>query len=152
MKSEKIQVHLIIGKKPVINYIGKNITDDVGEWGTCTISLEIKINGDEYANSEFFDNMECAVIDLHKQLPAEIYIECCQTCKYGNYCPFGNCDNEIFCLKGFCPKNKMDVAELFTKYPDVQPNTLLYWCCDYERVSNEYYSYNNWTCAFDDKN
>jgi len=68
-----------------------------------------------YQSKSYFDSLEDSLIDLQKQLSSRINITCCQSCKYGNFCIFGNKENEIFCLIDFPPpKDKMDLAEIFS--------------------------------------
>ena len=116
----------------------------------------------EYANSKNQTSMEFAVIDLQKQLPQNIKIKCCQNFRHGNFCPYGNNDDEIFCLKNYNPVDKMDVAGIFTndviatntntvlKYP-VIPHKLLHWCEKHEFISKVYYTYNDWIYYVDER-
>ena len=105
--------------------------------------------------------MEFAIISLQKQLPDNIQIVCCQTCKHGNFCPFGDEENEIFCLIGYSPKNKSDVVDIFTANMHIEDGfadfhfprkELLDYCKKYEKINDNYYTYNDWNYHFKKNN
>lgn len=50
---------------------------------------------------------------LQKSLPSNINLECCQSCRHGNFCPYGDSDNEIFCFKDIVINSKHDVCVFF---------------------------------------
>ncbi len=93
-------------------------------------------------------NTEEAIINLQRVLPQNINIACCQSCIYGNFCPFGDCDNEVFCLKDMTPNNKNDVSDFFLRNQDSlngKSRKLLDYCTDYKPISDkECYTYNDW--------
>ena len=99
-----------------------------------------------YQSKNFFDSLEESIIDLQNQLPDNINIVCCQSCRYGNFCIFGNSDNEIFCLIDFPPPTgKLDLADIFNEHYDELPtNELTDLCEKYQRASDDYYTYNAW--------
>lgn len=76
--------------------------------------------------------------------------KCCQTCRYGNYCPFGDNEDEIFCLNGFDVKNKEDVCNL-TEFSEKgesirieRSRKLLDHCEKYKPINHKkYYTYND---------
>ena len=85
------------------------------------------------------------------ELPKNIDILCCQSCRYGNFCPFGDNDNEIYCLKGFTFKDKSDVCTWFSKsFSDWEAlakhkRPLLHYCKSYKPIrEKEFYTYNDW--------
>lgn len=74
---------------------------------------------------------------------------CCQTCRYGNYCPFGG--DVLYCMKGYKFANKMELCDLFNNFEvrdDIFDNKVRAkgFCCDEHTVINhdEYYTYNDW--------
>ena len=101
------------------------------------------INGLEYS-SENTETMEKAVLDLVQKLPKNYKIKTCQSCRHGNFCPIGDCDNEIFCVKDFEPKQKSD---LFFVTEDAnerakRSHTLFDTCSEYKAMKRGYYTYN----------
>jgi len=89
--------------------------------------------------------MESAVMGLQKQLPYGIRIICCQSCRHGNFCPYGDQENEIFCLNGYAPKDKMDVVDIFNTvgHENVLKKELLFWCDDYMAMDEGHCTYND---------
>lgn len=100
--------------------------------------------------SAFCESTDLAIVHLQKALSDNIHIACCQSCKHGNFCPFGNEDNEIFCFKDRKPNNKRDVCGYFASEDGWIDNKkrlrkLLDYCKDYKPINNdEYYTYNDW--------
>jgi len=92
--------------------------------------LGLNIGGIEYINDRDF-SPEGAVRDMQKQLPDNILIACCQTCKHGNYNPLGDYENEIYCLLSYIPREKADVVYIIATatrscQPPVTGNELLH--------------------------
>ena len=120
--------------------------------------LRLTLHGNTYVSSRLYDCMEIALIDLQKQLPKNTQIICCQSCKHGNFCPFGDQDNEIFCLKEHRPSNKRDVVNLFQDYDadyfnnkkSLPHNELSHICENYVMISDDYYTYNGWNYDIND--
>ena len=107
-----------------------------------SVTLKVIEDGIEYESHSGI--MEGAVINLQKQLPQGVQIVCCQSCRYGNFCPYGDQENEIFCLKDYASKNNKDITELFsTGYEELTRNELLFWCEDYKEIDEDYYTYNS---------
>ena len=117
------------------------------------VRLKVIINDVEYTTSPH-SFMEFSVINLQRQLPQNIKIACCQTCRHGNFCPYGDHDNEIYCLLGYIPKDKSDVVCIFSHADSkiaLPVNALLHWCEKYQEITDDYYTYNDWLCYFRDK-
>jgi len=112
--------------------------------------LKTVVDGVEYANTKEFSEIEYAIVDLQKQLPDNIQVACCLSCKYGNFCPYGNAQNEIFCLINFSPKNKVDVIDIFDSIGNENNiiKELLFWCERYQIADAAYYTYNDWMYHF----
>lgn len=102
--------------------------------------------GDHHFISKASDVTELAIKNLQKVLPKNIIIASCQSCRYGNFCPYGDNDNEVFCLKGIEIFNKNDVCEFFSLGKDVERRRhLLDFCQNYKPISpKEQYTYNDW--------
>lgn len=98
--------------------------------------------------SKTCDVIEYATVYLQKVLPSNISIACCQSCRHGNFCPYGNFDNEIFCLKDIITNDKRDVSNFFDKNNDnleLRRRKLLDFCGEYKPIfDDEYYTYNDW--------
>ena len=105
-----------------------------------------------YGNKTYYDDSVECIIDFQKGLPDNIKISCCQSCKYGNFCVYGNNENEIFCLIDFPPlKDVYDLIEIFdSKYSAIPAHELTHFCQKYQRATknNDYYSYNSWDLHF----
>jgi len=146
--NEKKSVQLIIEGKYKPCFIEKNILAYNEHEELDIIKLRVVIEGIKYNNTKEFVNMEYAIVDLQKQIPDNVQIACCQTCKHGNFCPFGDAENEIFCLINYIPKNKADVVEIFISVleseVELSKNELLFWCEKYQKNDKDYYTYNDW--------
>lgn len=98
--------------------------------------------------SEASGDTESSIVKLQKALPQNVRIACCQSCKNGNFCPYGDSDNEIFCLKDIKINNKEDVTEFFSISHDLiitRSRKLIEFCSDYEPICHtKYYTYNDW--------
>ena len=58
---------------------------------------------------ELTGNTESIFEQLSKILNEKYKIHSCYTCRFGNFCPIGDQDNEIFCVNDFEPKCKSDL-------------------------------------------
>jgi len=156
MESDKIKNHLLVDGKLQVCEALKAINGHDDEFELDIFALSLNIEGIDYLSNRNCDNMEYAIIDLQKQLPDNIQIACCQSCKHGNFCPYGDIENEIFCLFDFNPKDKMDVVEIFNyseymKSPEdggclrFPKKELLNYCEKYDKIDDDnYYTYNGW--------
>lgn len=94
------------------------------------------------------DRMEYAILYLKRQLPENIAIACCQSCRYGNFCPYGNKENEIFCFKNILVSSKEAVCRIFIENPELlegMSRSLLSICEAYAPIDEkDYYTYNSW--------
>lgn len=52
---------------------------------------------------------EEALIQLAKRLPEGWSLRSCLSCRYGHFCPVGDCDNELFCVTEFEPRSPRDL-------------------------------------------
>ena len=108
-----VQINLLIDGKLCTHDIKKIIHGYNAEEELDIFQLKLNLNNKEYLNNRVFYIMELAIIDLHEQFPNNVKIACCQTCQYGNFCPYGDCENEIFCLLNHLVKDRGDVVDLF---------------------------------------
>lgn len=103
--------------------------------------------GNQHFISKASDVTELAIKNLQKVLPKNIKIASCQSCRYGNFCPYGDQDNEVFCLKDIEIFAKKDVCGFFSLGTDVEKRRrhLLDFCQNYKQLSpKEQYTYNDW--------
>lgn len=146
MKEHTVNVHYITdGKMSVLptKILYKQIDEDEFR----NIHCKISINND-YIQSKESSSFEVAIRYLQKELPNNIRIACCQSCQHGNFNPFGDVENEIFCLKEVPLQNPDDVVnffcEQFTTYHK-RSRKLLDYCTDYKPIcAAEKYTYNDW--------
>lgn len=112
-----------------------------------SIYFEVQMN-DRQIKSKLNASMEYAIKYLQKELPNHISIACCQSCLHGNFNPFGDVENEIFCLKDKRLNNRADVVEWFSTSDlslETRRRKLLDFCSDFKHISqNEKYTYNDW--------
>ena len=146
MKIDTVNVHYIIDEKmsvlpTKISY--KQIAEDEFQ----NIHCKILINN-HYVQSKASSSFEYAIKYLQKELPNNVKIACCQSCQHGNFNPYGNLENEIFCLKEVLLQSRDDVvnffSEQFTTY-HVRSRKLHGYCTDYKPIcATEKYTYNDW--------
>jgi len=149
MSEKNNSVNLAINGSYKFCYLEKIVVGYNEEYEMDTIKLKMIIDGVEYINTKDFLDMELAIVDLQKLLPINVQITCCQSCKHGNFCPCGDNDNEIFCLINYNPSDKRDVIEILSSDKHrILPNELLYWCDKYDKINEDYYTYNDWNYYF----
>jgi hypothetical protein len=110
-----------------------------------SLYFKVIIENIEYI-SDASDTTEKAVYNLQKILLPNIRIMCCQSCIHGNFCPFGDNDDEVFCFKDKRFNNKHELCDQFgtESYP-LRSHRLLDYCDDYKPlVGNSEYVYNSW--------
>ena len=150
-------IRIIINGNYQLSYIKKSILGYNEHMKRDNIVIKISIDGIEYINTKIFTDMGDAIIDLQGQLPNNIQIACCHSCEHGNFCPYGNAGNKIYCFKNYSLQNYNDVYNIFDSWAmngfdnDMLPiNELLHWCELYKNVARDSYSYNSWINFSDD--
>lgn len=146
MKVDTLNVNYIIdGKismKPTQMFYEKLDEDEMQN-----IHFKVQLNN-QHIHSKSHSSVEYAVKYFQKALPDNMSITCCQSCRHGNFNPFGDLENEIFCLKdtSFC--NRDDVVTNFLNREQTlesRRRKLLDFCKDYKPISDdEKYTYNDW--------
>lgn len=106
-----------------------------------TINTEID---NKQIHVEGFDTEE-AIIKFANQLPKGYKLQACISCKHGNFCPFGDNDNEIFCLSDISPRDKNDVFSVLVNSNEQinRRKTLFHYCSNFSPQNSEYYTYNS---------
>lgn len=100
------------------------------------------------------DTTEDALIQLAKRLPAGWRIKSCLSCRYGHFCPTGDCDNELFCVTDFEPKKPRDLWHVTEDHEEraKRSRTLFDLCDMYMPQSNEYFTYSDYDSSMRDNN
>lgn len=80
---------------------------------------------------------------LSEKLKGKYEIYSCYTCRYGNFCIFGDQDNEIFCINDFEPKSKTDLIPVMTDKKEIEKRvrTLFHVCDSHMICCDDYYTY-----------
>lgn len=146
LKEEILLVHYIIDG--ILTEVPTNMLyEQSDEDERRSIHYEVNF-GNQHLISCSADDTEFAVKNLKRVLPTNIMIACCQSCRHGNFNPYGDYDNEIFCLKDMTYNNKMEVCEIFSEKYDLlkaRRRKLLDFCSDFMPLfDEEYYTYNDW--------
>ena len=139
----------------LVNYLNNGVLSVIPTKVCYELSIDEEIKNIHYEmiieNQRFISKTsnvtELAIKNLQKILPENIKIACCQSCRYGNFCPYGDNENEVFCLKDMRINNKNDVCDIFSLNENYKAwsRKLLDFCTNYKPISkNEYYTYNDW--------
>lgn len=92
-----------------------------------------------------------AFADLQKNLPDDVKLRCCLTCRHGNLCPAGNKAGEVFCTKDVIIKSKNDAFNHTVERDECEKRSRSYTdiCEDYAEQTKEYYTYNDYLIYLD---
>ena len=143
-------IHLVVDGDYKTACLEKTVTRHDNEANMDIVGLKVIIDGAEYMTPDNHYYMEGAVHALQKALPVNVKIACCQTCRHGNFDPFGDWDDKIYCLVNHNPNNKIDVCDIIVLDNAATDNLLpryelLHWCDKYKRINmDEHYTYNDW--------
>lgn len=127
------------------SYVKMNIICDCKEEEECTVSISIEYDGQVYFGRGYEYLGIDAFVDLQKQLPQDVFIKCCLSCKHGNQCPVGNSSNELFCTNDVEIKQPEDLW-LYTEDELERQKRLCSYakvCNDWQKQSEEYFTYND---------
>lgn len=104
---------------------------------------KVKLFVDEKLIEVSGDGTESVFRKLSKALPDGCEIYSCYTCRYGNFCPYGDQDNEIFCINDFEPKRKEDILYIFQDRAEMEKRsrTLFSVCSRFQLFGNDYWTY-----------
>ena len=91
------------------------------------------------------ETTETALILLAKELPKTWKIKSCLSCRFGHFCPVGNCDNELFCVTEFEPKEPCDLWHVTEDDEERRKRSrTLFDCCEcYKEQSKDYFTYSD---------
>lgn len=108
---------------------------------TDAVNISMELNGEKIELSH--ESTEAIFIDLVKLLKDRYEINSCFTCRFGNFCPIGDKDNEIFCINDFEPKCKKDIYFVTEDADEKEKRSrTLFGVCDrFKPCSEDYYTY-----------
>ncbi|MCM3006126.1 hypothetical protein [Priestia koreensis] len=145
MKENIIHVHYDIGESIMViptKMVYKQLEAEIH-----SVQFQLHTNH-QFIQSEACDSIEYAVKHLQKNLPVNMKVVCCQSCRHGNFNPFGDVENEIFCLKDQTLVDKKDVVDIFSNQDPSfgkRSRKLLDFCEDYKPIDeHKTYTYNDW--------
>lgn len=95
-----------------------------------------------------------AFVDLQRNLPENIYLKCCLTCRHGNMCPVGNTPGEIFCTKDVVIRSEKDSLHYTEDENERKKRSRFYTdiCENYKEQTEEFYTYNYFYSSMKKKN
>lgn len=142
--SENLKAHIVVGEGTTIKGLAHELNGLTLNTSFGTFKVEKKLEW-----------MEDALIALQKQLPKNIYLKTCLSCKYSNYHPVGNGMFGAMC----CFKNyKKEVEQLTSKYDLMDEwsnerieNKSLFFvqetfsCEEHKLLTNNDWVYKSWT-------
>ena len=99
------------------------------------------------------ETTEIALLHLAKSLPDGYTVHSCLSCRHGNFCPVGNCDNEVFCTVDHTPTQKSDLY-CITENAEERANRSrsLFHCCEkYVPQSDDCYTYSDYPKTINEK-
>ena len=119
---------------------------DDGDNAVSSVQIKLTYNNILYQGNGTDCLWVDAFADLQKKLPHDIKLACCITCRHGNMCPYGNCENQLFCTKGILINSKNDMINLFDKNdPNVEKGVASTdYCDDFIYQSDDCYTYNDY--------
>ena len=136
MKTETFSLHLkTSGEIQVVNVEYQFDEDcDIATAKVFMCDKIIEVSGD-CAESVF-----CKLSEI---LEDKYEIYSCYTCRYGNFCPYGDQDNEIFCVNDSEPKSKEDLISIMVdgEESEKRHRTLFDICDEHKPCSDNYWTY-----------
>ena len=115
------------------------------------IEIHISMNGDDlYFVAE---TTEEVLVQLAKSLPVGFSIKSCLSCRYGQFSPVGNYDNELFCVTEFEPK---EIGDLWHVTEDEierkkRSRNLFHLCEHYMPQTSDYCTYSDYRFQVSDR-
>ncbi len=88
-------------------------------------------SGELYGNGQ---NMAEALLEIIQRLPEDWQVKSCFTCRHGQFCPYGNADNEIFCMRGLDPQTIPQLCDWMVDFEemDKRSRTVFSLCEEYQ--------------------
>ena len=141
-----IQEHITLLSPTDIIIAPIQINYDDAEEAITLVEINLTYNGVIYQGNGTDYLWADAFADLQSKLPHDVKLACCMTCRHGNMCPYGNCENQLFCTKDLLINSKDDMINLFDKTdPFAERSVTSLDCCDeFICQSDSYYTYNDY--------
>lgn len=108
--------------------------------------ITLSYDGVEYKGTGIDYLWTDTLADLQTQLPEDVKIACCMTCRHGNMCPYGNVENQLFCTKDLKITSKEDMCNLFDQTNPFEKRVVASfdYCDDFIYQSDDCYTYNDY--------
>jgi len=140
---EDVVIHIEVGETTTIEGLDSEID-----------SLTLTTSFGEFKVNKKLEWMEDALIAIQNQLPENIYLKTCLSCKYSNYSPYGNgMFGNIYCFKEIKEKlkqvrEKHDLLHLWTaeavEKGDIFSVQETFDCAAHELPTDEDWFYKDW--------
>ncbi len=144
---------------PLLTPAGKVLTpiqivyDDTEVIANPSSEITLRYNGNEYKGYGTDYLWTDTLADLEINLPENVKLACCMTCRHGNMCPYGNKENQLFCTKDIKITSKEDMCDLFDQTDPFEERAVasLDFCEDFVYQSDNYYTYNDYLYQLNNK-
>lgn len=106
-------------------------------------TVSLRYNGKNYLGEG--EMLSDALFNLASQIPSELNLISCISCRFGNFCPTGSEDNEIFCMNDIEIHKREDLF-FYTENEEERKKrrkALLFYCKKYQPICKSYYTYND---------
>jgi len=114
--------------------------------GVITAIMEISVqhDGKTYQAKGNDEDLVSAFVALQRELPQDVKLACCMTCRHGNMCPCGG--EQVFCTKDIVIRSKQDMCDLFDQTDPFSERMVdsFHYCDDFEHQSKDCYTYNDY--------
>ncbi len=129
------------------------VYDDTEVMANPSSEITLRYNGNEYKGYGTDYLWTDTLADLEINLPENVKLACCMTCRHGNMCPYGNKENQLFCTKDIKITSKEDMCDLFDQTDPFQDRAVasLDFCEDFVYQSDNYYTYNDYLYQLNNK-
>lgn len=122
-----------------IQHRAANANDD-----NMQITIVVTIQGKKMCFDA--ETTEEVLTKFAKSLPVGWRIQSCLSCRYGQLCPVGNTDNELFCVTEFEPKEIRDLWHVTEDDGERKKRSrnLFNLCDQYMPQTSTYFTYSNY--------
>lgn len=146
-----IPIQLVDNEQTIQGIIYAQI--NIGIIEPCGIYLKLETKSHVTSNTKHFGYFENALIDLQRQLPLNIKIKSCLSCKYAHYHPVGNgMFGGLHCFKHIksvaqtiqSKHRLMNIWEKANKEKAIFNVQETYDCSEHEFITNKDWNYSDW--------
>ncbi len=129
------------------------VYDDAEVIANPSSEITLRYNGNEYKGYGTDYLWTDTLAELEINLPENVKLACCMTCRYGNMCPYGNKENQLFCTKDIKITSKEAMCDLFDQTDPFEDRAVasLDFCEDFIYQSDDYYTYNDYLYQLNNK-